>query len=303
MISVSIGVCAYNEEKNIGNLLKALLTQQTDVVSIREIIIVSSGSTDKTDEIVNFYSKLDSRIRLIRQKRREGKASAVNEILKRAKCEVCVLESADTIPLPRTIERLCVPFLKDDVGMCGGHPIPINGGKSLVGRVGSVLWELHHRISLKKPKMGELVAFRNIIDEIPKDTAVDEAWIEAEIRRRGYRVLYVPDAICYNKCPETFGDYLKQRRRIHAGHLHLKDRVGYEVATMNVVTVLKELIGLVVEKPRLIPVIAIAVLLEFVGRMLGYVDYVRGRDHVVWDIAETTKDLGVSYDEKIEISP
>jgi biofilm PGA synthesis N-glycosyltransferase PgaC len=56
-IRVSIGICVYNEEKNIGRLLDKLLTQKTDLSDISEIYVVSSGSKDRTNEIVRTFAK------------------------------------------------------------------------------------------------------------------------------------------------------------------------------------------------------------------------------------------------------
>jgi len=289
---VSVGICAYNEEKNIGKLLNALLNQNVNKIRIDEIIVVSSGSTDRTNDIVKEYSKVDKRVVLITQSRREGKASAVNEFLKNASNKICVLESADTFPLEDTIERLCLPFLNKKVGMAGGHPIPINDSTTFMGFVGHLLWDLHHKISLETPKLGELVAFRNVIDGIPKDTAVDEAWIEAKMRMMGYEVVYVPDAICYNKAPETIGDYLRQRRRIHAGHIHLKKTLGYAVSTMNTKKIIKYVIKDTKPNPKTIGYTLGAMLLEAVGKLLGLYDYyVRKKNHAVWETVESTKEL------------
>jgi glycosyltransferase involved in cell wall biosynthesis len=291
MLSVSIGICAYNEEKNIGNLLKALLNQKNEQIKIEEIIVVSSNSTDRTDKIVQEFSSIDERIKLVTQTRREGKASAVNEYIKHAKGDVCVLESADTLPLKNTIEKLCLPFLDEKIGMAGGHPVPINDRNTFIGFAGHLIWELHHQISLKNPKLGELVAFRNVIDGIPKDTAVDEAWIEASIKKKGYKVVYVPEAICYNRAPETVSDFIKQRRRIFAGHLHLKRELGYEVSTMGVSGIVSIARKLKLKPKEKLYFIG-AMMLEGYSRFLGWLDYrIFKKDHVVWDIVETTKEV------------
>ena len=101
------------------------------------------------------------------------------------------------------------------------------------------MWRLHHKIALITPKLGELVAFRSLVKEIPADTAVDEASIEAIIRKAGYELCYVPDAIVRNKGPENIKDFLKQRRRIAAGHKHLMIEERYEVSTMDPKKILK----------------------------------------------------------------
>ena len=299
MLNVCIGVCAYNEEKNIGKLLKALINQETRKIKIKSIFVVSSGSTDRTNDIVKEFSRFDSRVKLITQPRREGKASAVNEFIRNADAEICVLESADTIPLQHTIEKLCLPFFDKTVGMTGGRPIPTNDKRTFMGYVGHLIWELHHEISLDTPKLGELIAFRNIIDEIPDETAVDEAWIEAKIRKMGYKIVYVPNAICYNRSPETVRDLIKQRRRIYAGHLYLKSKLNYEVSTMRSIKVVSLLMRNLNTNPRALIYTTGAILLEVISRALAYYDYMKGNTHIVWDIAKTTKDLKIEEYETI----
>jgi len=165
--NISIGVMAYNEEKNIGNCLNALLSQKINLGEINEIIVVSSGSTDNTNEIIKQYCLNDNRIRLIEQSERLGKASAINEYLKEASGDLAILESADTITEDDTIEKLIQPFKNDKVGMVGAHPIPINDKKGIITFFVKKLWRLHHLMALDNPKCGEMVAFRNIIPKIP----------------------------------------------------------------------------------------------------------------------------------------
>ncbi|MHA1471371.1 MAG: glycosyltransferase, partial [Candidatus Asgardarchaeia archaeon] len=217
-MDVSIGICAYNEEKNIGKIINALLKQRIHVAKIKEIIIVSSGSTDNTNIIVNAYAKKYDKVKLFIQKKREGKASAINIFLKNAIGEILVLESADTIPLPNTIENLVLPFIDQKIGMTGGRPIPVNDKRTILGYTIHLLWTLHHLISIshpENPKFGEIIAFRKgIVKRVPKKTVVDEAWIQAMVAKKGFKFKYVPSAIVLNKGPETVSDFLRQRRRI-----------------------------------------------------------------------------------------
>ena len=233
MIHCCIGIMAYNEEANIGRLLEALLAQKTRVAAIDEIVIVASGCTDRTEAIVEEFVARDSRVRLLSQPRKEGKASAVNLLLRNTDCEVIILESADTLPLPETIEELVSPLQDPGVGMVGGHPVPTNSKDTFMGYAAHLVWELHHRIALQHPKLGELIAFRNVFWQIPHDTAVDEASIEPLIIGQGLRLCYAAKAIVYNKGPEFAGEFIKRRRANFAGHLYVKDTLGYQVSTMS----------------------------------------------------------------------
>lgn len=291
-IHCCVGITAYNEEANIAKLLAALLTQKTETVVIDEIIVVASGCTDRTEVIVEEFVARDSRVRLLRQAQREGKASAVNLLMRNTRAEIVVLHSADTLPRPHTIEALVAPLHDPRVGMVGGHPVPANSQDHFMGYGVHLLWELHHQMSLQHPKMGELIAFRNIFRQIPYDSAVDEASIEPLIIGQGLRLHYAPDAVVTNKGPETVGDFIKQRRRIFAGHLYVKDTLGYKVSTLNGFRI----IGLFLRNLRpdwhYFVWGSMIGFLEVYVRLLATYDYVFWRRKPYqWAVVESTKDL------------
>ncbi len=288
----SIGIMAYNEAANIGRLLDALQRQQTHMAHIDEIIVVASGCTDGTEAIVRQFAAQDRRIHLLTQAQREGKASAVNLFLHHTKSEIIILQSADTLPLPHSIEALITPFINPQTGMVGGHPVPTNERNTFMGFGIHLLWELHHLVSLECPKMGELIAFRNIFRQIPYDTAVDEASIEPLIIGQGMKLRYAPDAIVLNKGPETVRDFIKQRRRIFSGHLYVRETLGYRVATLNHWRILRIFLQNIRLDWRYFAWAPAIIVLEVFVRILGTYDYsVRRRNPFNWSIAESTKDL------------
>ncbi len=295
MINVSLGIFAYNEEKNIGQLLKAVEEQVFKTVELKEIIVVSSASKDRTDEIVREYEKKDPRIRLIVQEERKGKSSAINLFLKAATGDILIIESADTIPAKNTIEKLASPYYDDTIGMTGGRPEPINNPKSFIGFAVCMMWRLHHKMAMISPKLGEMASFRNIVKEIPEHSPVDEASIESIITHNGLKLKYIPDAIVHNKGPENASDFLKQRRRIYTGHLWLQENQDYTVVSQNSGLI----IGLTMKEFSLNPIkdlkIIYTMLLEIWGRFLGWYDYkILKKVPYKWEISESTKDLSKS---------
>ena len=293
-LDVSVGIPAYNEEKNIGRLLASLLHQKTSRVRIAEILVISS-STDGTNEIVNEFSKVDSRVKLIEETERRGKASAVNTLVNEAEKDIVVLESADTIPEVDAVEKLILPFSEEEVGMAAAHPMPVNSQNTFIGYVSHLLWHLHHSIALKRPKCGEMIAFRRIFEGIPEDICVDEAWIEYEVLKRGYKIVYVPDAIVYNKGPETIDEFLKQRRRISCGHIDLQKRTGYQVSSQDLGLLLQSILkAFPIKEPGKYAWFIGAFVLESLGRLCGYFDYyVAKKSHTAWSMVVSTKNLDV----------
>lgn len=293
LLNCSVGVFAHNEAANIRSLLEALSAQKLKTAAIQEIIVVSSASTDGTDDIVRDYTTIDSRVRLIAQERREGKSSAINLFIAQATEPLLVVISGDVIPAPHTIELLISAFRDPSIGATGGRPVPVNDESGFMGYAVHLLWRLHHRMAMLSPKLGEMIAFRKVMEAIPSDSAVDEASIEALVRDAGLRLRYIPEALIRNKGPLNLKDFVKQRRRIQNGHLWLKEKQGYEVVSQDSGTLLWILFDEALEYPCRIPMMLAVMALEMGCRVLGTWDYkVKGRNPFAWEIARSTKDLG-----------
>ncbi len=236
-MNVSIVVPAYNEAANIRQLLASLLEQETRLARIVEIVVVASGCTDATAELSRDVGRGRPGVHVHVEERRGGKVAAINTYLKLRdpRAEVTVVCSADLVVAPDVIEKMVV-FLGDHpaCGMVGGHPVPNNDGSKLVGRMVRLLWDMHHRVSLEVPKMGEIVAFRSrLVEYVSELSVVDEASIEDIVRAKGYTLGYVADALVTNHGPETLPEYFEQRRRIARGHYWLEFAFGYDVATLD----------------------------------------------------------------------
>lgn len=288
----SVGVMAYNEEANILRTLRAVIEQESRQTRPAEIIVVASGCTDRTVPLVQAFTQNQPLVRLIVQERREGKASAINLFMQQATAPLLVLVGADTIPERDALEHLCAQFADPTVGMVGARPIPVNDENTFTGHAVHLLWRLHDSMARRTPKLGEVVAFRNIVKAIPTDTAVDEISIQASIARQGLRMVYVPDALVYNKGPATIRDFLKQRRRIYAGHLQVLATEHFEAPTMNVGAILRALLEnapYTLSTPRQIYWTAGTIALESLARFQGHRDFKHNRAHHIWQAVTSTK--------------
>lgn len=296
-IRCSVGITAHNEEANIGQLLDAMLHQELERVEITEIIVVASGCTDRTTEIVRLYEGRDPRVHLFEQATREGKTSAINLFLQNAREDICVLESGDTVPGNATIENLVKLFEDPKIGMTGAQKVPTNVDEHVVGYMSHLRLQLEHQLCLEIPRLGELIAFRKVFTHLPPDVAMDEAFVEALVIKRGLDVKYAPDAVVYNMGPTTLGEFVMQRRRNYAGHLHLKRKYGYRVSSMDNIRVGRLAWEEIRKAFRLIFTLVWLALVEGIARILGSYDYyMKGRKHEVWDIAWTTKRVDPKVD-------
>jgi glycosyltransferase involved in cell wall biosynthesis len=286
----SVGVMAYNEEANIAQAIATILAQRPAAAVVGELVVVASGCEDRTAAIVRDIASRESRVRLIEQPRREGKASAINLFIAAAQAPVLVMASADLVLEDGALQALLRHFEDPSVGMVGGRPTPVNGDATFLGHAVHLQWRLHDRIARESPKLGEIVAFRNVIDGIPLDSAVDEISIQALITQLGYRLVYEPEAVVYNRGPATLAELLRQRRRIYAGHLRVREQQRYAASTMSAWRVARALAGSrSFTTPRTLVWSIGAVGLEAAARGLGRYDVARRRPHHVWEVSGTTK--------------
>jgi len=294
---VSILVPAHNEAANIQHVLRSLLEQVTRRAYIVEIIVVASGCTDGTAELARNVARGRPGMQVHVQERRGGKVAAINEYLriKNPRADVIVSCSADLRVAPNVVERIVECFEeRPDVGMVGVRPVPDNNPEQVVGRMVRQLWEMHHRVALVHPKMGELVAFRaNLIERVSELSVVDEASVEDIIRGRGYDLAYLPDALVQNHGPDEFREYFEQRRRIARGHYWLDFAFGYQVATLDRPLLLRTAYDMWREensfgKRALVTAIAT----EVAARAAGFFDArILGGKHRTWKQLSSTKRL------------
>ena len=114
---------AYNEEEKIEEKIKSFLNLDYPKDKI-EMIVISDDSTDKTNEIVERYTK-ENNIQLVIQKPRQGKQAAQNLIEPSLKSEIIISTDASSIFYKNSIKYLIRNFQNKKIGMVSGKMILI----------------------------------------------------------------------------------------------------------------------------------------------------------------------------------
>ena len=300
-ITIGIGIAAHNEEANIGKLLQNLLTQPLeDSVLLEEIIVVASGCTDRTEEIVEEFAMKDKRVKHVMEEERRGKSSAVNLILKNAQDkDVLVMLSADNLPKTGSLKNLIKPLMevtnyelrKEKIGAVSSHPTPVNDRNTLFGFIAHLIWDLHYVLSLNgNVKLtGEFYAIKpSLVKEIPR-VVNDDLYIEYLIKKGGYNIKQALDAVSYMNGPETLNDFLTQRIRVHIGHYQIARMTGYVPQTVKRGKILKEMMK--IGDWKKIHFLIAAIFLEISAKIIALFLFHLNKIPYKWDYAESTKCL------------
>ncbi len=298
---VTVGICAYNEGNNVGQLLNNLLFEQ-QLSEDSEILVVCSGCTDNTVQIVQKYQKLDPRVKSHIEKERTGKAPAINYILKNATGDSIFLISADTLPqkqiLPVLVSKLDAP----NVGIVCGNPVPVNDSHSLVGRIVQVLWHFHGHVfeelndaGLARHASEGFLIRKGIVDQIPAQTINDDAYIAVTTKKKGWLILFSSKSKISMRGPKNFSEYFQQRRRIIFGHFQLRKLTGespqylVQMAPLEPLRAVKLASWLFTQYD--VFTLGAFFLTEFAVNVVAAGDCVFGKKHVQWQVLPSTKDV------------
>jgi cellulose synthase/poly-beta-1,6-N-acetylglucosamine synthase-like glycosyltransferase len=296
---VTVGICAYNEGKNIERLIENVLSLQ-DLSSDSDVLVVCSGCTDGTTEKALTFSEFDSRVKVHVEKDRKGKASAINYILANAINDKIILISADTLPQKMSFPRLIKKLEGTNVGIVSGNPVPINNSNSLVGRIVNLLWRFHGHVFEELNDAGlarhatELFCIRKgIVNKIPLQTVNDDAYIAVTTKSRGWLIKYSAEAKVSICGPKTFQEYFQQRRRIIFGHYQLRKLTGespqylVHMLPLHPVSTAKLILWLLTKYDPL--TLTIFLLTEFAVNLTAMFDFASGKNYFQWRPLQSTK--------------
>jgi cellulose synthase/poly-beta-1,6-N-acetylglucosamine synthase-like glycosyltransferase len=296
---LSIGLCAHNEEANIEQVISTAV-EQTKKLGDYEVVVVASGCTDRTVQIVRDVAEKETGISLIVESQRKGKASALNLLFQNLHGEVYVQVDADAIPAPGAIHFLLERLKDPRVGAASALPVLTNN-RSAAAKVNEALWSLHNLTQLVLNRegrtghlSGQLFAIRrSLCYSIPKNVVNDDAFLALRSTGRGYNIVFEPRAIVFVNPAETFRDLLIQRKRIVYGHLMLRRLTGRPPRIFETCTA-KEKIRIlsiwVRRRTKELPSLIVLASLELIAHLLARSDLRNcGNPHISWTIATTTK--------------
>jgi len=287
-ITISAGIPAYNEERTISRLLQDTLNQSTNGFALKEIIVNASGSNDNTEAKVQAMAKVDSRVKLISAGARGGKASALNDILQRVESDLVLFLDADVVLEKNSIKNLIIPLLQNEkVGVCSGNVMPVKDlrQKGFFDFASFFTRELHHELcsylmgkGLAPKVNGTFYAFRRgIVNSFPLLVVSDDEYVSWLAQRKGYKIVYVPNALVFTRDPHSLRDFIKWQKRILAGQLYMKRHFNYDVPTMRMsVTIRGGMVKLFSKyRRKVLPLIALFILATL-SFFLAYATFMQG---------------------------
>jgi cellulose synthase/poly-beta-1,6-N-acetylglucosamine synthase-like glycosyltransferase len=205
--SVTFIIAAHNEERSIEGKLHNVLGLDYPRDRL-EVIVGSDASSDRTDEIVRRWA--GEGVQLLRMEDRTGKTAVQNACAEKARGEILVFTDATTVLDKASLRPLLANFADPEVGCVGARLIYQNADDSQVGKGGVSYWGYETQIKLWESQLNSLIgvsgcyyAIRAAIYEPIPPNLISDFVVALDTVRKGYRVRFEPDALCYE---ETLAD-------------------------------------------------------------------------------------------------
>ena len=214
--AVSLIVAVHNEdsclEKKLANL------HQIDYPREKlEVIFVSDGSTDRTNEIL--AASRPEGIKLIVSQERRGKVEALNIGVGSASHEILVFSDASTMFATDAMRQLVRHFSNPAVGVVCGALTFVGTAESQ--QTEGVYWKYESMLRLMEARLGATLTAsgaiyairRKCFPQLSADIWIEDFIIPMHARQLGYQVVYDPEATAIEvAAPGVSGEFARRVR-------------------------------------------------------------------------------------------
>jgi len=218
--SCTLIVAAYNEEAFIEEKIKNSLELNYPAGKL-SFIFITDGSTDNTAAIVAKYPELIH----LHTDERMGKMFAVHRAIATVTTDVIVFTDANTFLNADALVNICRHYSNAKVGAVAGEKrvqitetADATAGEGFYWKYESKLKAWDSELYSVVGAAGELFSVRTALYQaVPSNAIIDDFMISMLIAKKGYKIIYEPDAYALETASQDVKEELKRKVRIAAG--------------------------------------------------------------------------------------
>jgi len=224
--TVTIVFSVFNEEKVIKRKLESVLNSDYPKDKL-QILIGSDHSTDQTHQIIEEFISQNLNIRFIKKETRSGKLKIINELVDLTTTEHLVFTDANVFFEPNTLKALVYNLVAKDAKMVCGNILkfsPKNQGIS-----DQEIFYMNFENQLKyyeSLKYGFCVGveggcyaiLKSCFVKVPDGFLMDDFFITLNVIEKKGKVLFEPEALCYEDVNDAPMIEFKRKIRISLGN-------------------------------------------------------------------------------------
>lgn len=223
---ITVVFSVFNEEKVIRRKLESILNSDYPKDKL-QILIGSDNSTDQTHQIIEEFISQNSNITLIKKETRNGKLKIINELIDMTNTEHLVFTDANVFFEPITLKALVYNLIAKEAKMVCGNIMkfsPKNKGIS-DQEIFYMNFEnqLKYHESLKYGfcvgvEGGCYAILKSSFVKVPDGFLMDDFFITLDVIEKKGKVLFEPEAVCYEDVNDAPMIEFKRKIRISLGN-------------------------------------------------------------------------------------
>jgi len=226
--AVSVLVAAHNEAGVIAAKIENFRSLDYPPELI-ELVIADDGSTDGTADAVRPHQ--DAQVRLLTVRKRSGKSAAMNRLSAAAKHPLLLFTDANVMMSSAALRRLVDHLADPSVGAVTGEVRLVNSGQEFGAGERLYYW-IERRIQGAESRLGSVMGVdggmylvrRELFQNLPEDTILDDFTVSMRVMRAGRRVIYECAAKATEGGTPSASQEFSRRVRIAAGAVQLLKR-------------------------------------------------------------------------------
>lgn len=215
--TVTLVVSAFNEQAVIADKIRNSLALDYPRALLK-VLVVSDGSTDSTDAIVETFSP--DGVELLRMTERAGKTAGLNEAVRLSKSDVLVFSDANAMYETGAVKALVARLADRRIGGVVGESGYVTGeresekSEGLYWRYETMIKRLESLIGSVVGGDGAIYAIRRELYVPMKHDMLSDFVNPLQIVMAGHRCVYEPKARSFESAGDSFDKEFRRKVRI-----------------------------------------------------------------------------------------
>lgn len=236
---VSVVMVVRNEEKVLAQKLENLLGLDYPAERL-QIVVVSDGSTDGSEQILHEYA-CHARVQVLLSQLSKGKASGLNDAVDLAAGEIVVFTDARQRIEAGALRELLSDFADPDVGCVSGELMLGDPAAGERGQGMGLYWRIEKKVRELESAAGSVVGAtgalygirRELWQPIPPETLLDDVLIPMQVVRSGKRVIFEPEARAWDTPHQGRSREFSRKVRTLSGNYQLLQLAPWLMSEQN----------------------------------------------------------------------
>ena len=224
--SVTIVFSVFNEEKVIRRKLESMLNSDYPKENLF-FLIGSDHSTDQTHQIIEAFIIQNPQIRLIKKESRNGKLKIINELVDITQTDHLIFTDANVFFEPSAVKALVYNLIAKDAKMVCGNILKFSPKNQGISKQEIFYMNFENQLKYNESlKYGFCVGveggcyaiMKSSFVKVPDGFLMDDFFITLDVISKNGKVLFEPEAVCYEDVNDTPMIEFNRKIRISLGN-------------------------------------------------------------------------------------